>query len=71
MLRHALVPRLISFRSDDAGAVTTDWVFLTAAVMGLCLAVLGTVGPGTRATADGTVDRMHTAPIEMSWNAGS
>lgn len=43
--------RLISFRSEESGAVTVDWVVLTAAVVALCLAVSAVVGGGTQALA--------------------
>jgi len=34
------------FRSDEAGAVTVDWVVLTAAIVGLGIVVMTTVGGG-------------------------
>ncbi|MEL5878024.1 pilus assembly protein [Cereibacter sphaeroides] len=34
---------LKKFRADENGAVTVDWVVLTAAIVGLGLLVLGTV----------------------------
>jgi len=36
------------FLSDEEGAVTVDWVVLTAAVVGLGVAVLGVVSGGTQ-----------------------
>jgi len=35
-----------SFRDDESGAVTVDWVVLTAAIVGLGIAVLSTVHTG-------------------------
>lgn len=35
-----------AFRSDESGAVTVDWVVLTAAIVGLGLVVMNTVGGG-------------------------
>jgi Flp pilus assembly pilin Flp len=35
-----------SFRSDESGAVTVDWVVLTAAIVGLGMVVMTTVGGG-------------------------
>jgi len=35
-----------SFKNDEAGAVTVDWVVLTAAIVGLGLVVMNTVGTG-------------------------
>ncbi len=34
------------FKSDEAGAVTVDWVVLTAAIVGLGMVVMTTVGGG-------------------------
>jgi Flp pilus assembly pilin Flp len=35
-----------NFRNDEDGAVTVDWVVLTAAIVGLGIAVLSTVRSG-------------------------
>ncbi len=35
-----------SFKNDEAGAVTVDWVVLTAAIVGLGMVVMTTVGDG-------------------------
>ena len=40
-----------SFRSDESGAVTVDWVVLTAAIVGLGLVVMNTVGPAVKGVA--------------------
>jgi Flp pilus assembly pilin Flp len=37
---------LKNFRNDENGAVTVDWVVLTAAIVGLGLVVMQTVGDG-------------------------
>ncbi|MDB4214058.1 hypothetical protein N9741_04275 [Octadecabacter sp.] len=37
------------FRTDECGAVTVDWVVLTAGIVGLSIAVLASVG---RSAAD-------------------
>ena len=42
-LRPALA-RLRRFASDESGAVTTDWVVLTAAIVGMGVVVVGAVG---------------------------
>ena len=34
------------FKSDESGAVTVDWVVLTAAIVGLGMVVMTTVGGG-------------------------
>ena len=35
-----------SFKNDESGAVTVDWVVLTAAIVGLGMVVMSTVGGG-------------------------
>ena len=35
-----------SFKNDEAGAVTVDWVVLTAAIVGLGIVVMNVVGGG-------------------------
>lgn len=37
---------LKTFRDDDSGAVTVDWVVLTAAIVGLGIAVIAAVSGG-------------------------
>ena len=41
-----------NFKRDDDGAVTVDWVVLTAAIVGLGIAVLTSVSGGTTSLAD-------------------
>jgi Flp pilus assembly pilin Flp len=39
------------FAKDEDGAVTVDWVVLTAAIVGLGLLVMSTIRPGIEAAA--------------------
>ena len=41
-----------TFKVDEDGAVTVDWVVLTAAIVGLGIAVLTSVSGGTTSLAD-------------------
>ena len=41
-----------TFKSDEAGAVTVDWVVLTAAIVGLGMVVMTTVGGGITSLGD-------------------
>ncbi len=43
---------LKSFRNDESGAVTVDWVVLTAAIVGLGLVVMNTVSTGLSTAAE-------------------
>jgi Flp pilus assembly pilin Flp len=47
-----------TFRADEDGAVTVDWVVLTAAIVGLGIAVLTTVSNGAEDLADGIGDEL-------------
>ena len=40
-----------NFRNDEDGAVTVDWVVLTAAIVGLGIAVLASVSSGVNSLA--------------------
>ena len=40
-----------TFKADEDGAVTVDWVVLTAAIVGLGIAVLTSVSGGTKTLA--------------------
>jgi len=41
-----------NFSRDESGAVTVDWVVLTAAIVGLGIAVLTSVSGGTTSLAN-------------------
>jgi Flp pilus assembly pilin Flp len=41
----AFLNLITAFKSDESGAVTVDWVVLTAAVVGLGIAVMLAIGP--------------------------
>lgn len=43
-----------NFRKDEDGAVTVDWVVLTAAVVGLAIAAYGTIQENTDAVLTST-----------------
>jgi len=47
------MPKLTSFLSDESGAVTVDWVVLTAAVAFLGLIIFSTVRPAVGNMAEG------------------
>ena len=44
-----------SFKNDESGAVTVDWVVLTAAIVGLGMVVMTTVGGGITGLGDAIV----------------
>jgi hypothetical protein len=48
-----------TFLSDESGAVTVDWVVLTAALVGLGLAVMGVISAGLRTTSESVAGVME------------
>ena len=44
-----------AFSKDESGAVTVDWVVLTAAIVGLGMVVMVTVGGGITGLGDSIV----------------
>ena len=44
-----------NFKNDESGAVTVDWVVLTAAIVGLGMVVMTTVGGGIEDLGDTVV----------------
>ena len=54
-----------NFRNDEDGAVTVDWVVLTAAIVGLGIAVLTSIGGSTDALADNTSTRIANTPTTL------
>ena len=64
---------LKKFSKDEAGAVTVDWVVLTAAIVGLGLVVMQTVSGGLTDAADSIVADLDERQFDIirwfSWNA--
>ena len=55
-----------NFRNDEDGAVTVDWVVLTAAVVGLAIAAYGSIQTGAMSmTADTStfLDGLNTGTV--------
>ena len=50
-----------NFRADEDGAVTVDWVVLTAAIVGLGIAVLSSVRTGAETMAGNIETELNTA----------
>lgn len=51
------------FLKDEAGAVTVDWVVLTAAIVGLGVAVVTTIGEGALNHSTGLGAHMSAATV--------
>lgn len=48
-----------NFRKDEDGAVTVDWVVLTAAVVGLAVAAYSTISDGTTGLTNQTASYLN------------
>jgi Flp pilus assembly pilin Flp len=53
-----------TFRDDESGAVTVDWVVLTAALVGLGIAVVGVVGGGIGGLGDDISSGLGAVEVE-------
>ena len=49
-----------AFRKDESGAVTVDWVVLTAAIVGLGMVVMVSVGGGITGLGDSIVTDLNS-----------
>ncbi|WP_159979291.1 Flp family type IVb pilin [Roseobacter cerasinus] len=58
-----------NFRKDEDGAVTVDWVVLTAAVVGLAVAAYSSIQDGATALTDATSS--HLGGIQVGNVGGS
>ena len=57
-----------NFRNDEDGAVTVDWVVLTAAVVGLAVAAYGSIQTGSSnltAATDTTLSGMTVGNVSL------
>ena len=55
-----------NFRKDEAGAVTVDWVVLTAAVVGLAVAAYSAIESGTTGLTDKTESYLDLRTVGSS-----
>jgi len=55
------------FHTDEDGAVTVDWVVLTAAIVGLGIAVLTSVSNGAEIMASNIDQELQTAVPTISF----
>ncbi|MFG6574123.1 Flp family type IVb pilin [Sulfitobacter sp. 1A13353] len=54
------------FSRDEDGAVTVDWVVLTAAIVGLAVVAFGTIKDDTKALVDGISADLEKAATAQS-----
>ncbi|MCX8951991.1 hypothetical protein OU790_00965 [Ruegeria sp. NA] len=63
-----MVKFLKFFKSSEDGAVTVDWVVLTAAVIGLSGAAYGVIDAGVTGMGGGVNEAMSTAVVSTGTN---
>lgn len=54
---------LNTFKNDESGAVTVDWVVLTAAIVGLGIVVMTTVGGGIETLSSNISDELSSTVV--------
>jgi Flp pilus assembly pilin Flp len=57
----------IQFIADEDGAVTVDWVVLTAATVGLGIAVISTIGVGASDYATGVGGHLSAQGVTTTY----
>jgi Flp pilus assembly pilin Flp len=66
MTLHTLIQ---NFKNDESGAVTVDWVVLTAAIVGLGIAVIISVSGGVNDLANEISDTLSNGDIgDLNFN---
>lgn len=53
--------QLKAFTNDESGAITVDWVVLTAAIVGIAIAVITLISGGIQDAANGINDELRNA----------
>jgi hypothetical protein len=56
-----------TYRTDEDGAVTVDWVVLTAAVVGLGVAALSAIRSGTSSLTDKIESQLNAQTISTTF----
>jgi Flp pilus assembly pilin Flp len=62
------ITKVARFAMDENGAVTVDWVVLTAALVGLGLAVINVVGSGLDNLANDIRTQLERDHIDTSFD---
>ena len=60
-----------TFLNSESGAVTVDWVVLTAAIVGLCLAVMAVVSAGVQDLSGDIQTQLETGHITTAFPAAA
>jgi len=66
-----MLNRIAHFASDETGAVTVDWVILSAGVISLALAAVGVITDGTESLTGEIDTHMKSELISTSFGNDS
>lgn len=55
-----------NFHNDESGAVTVDWVVLTAAIVGLGIAVIAAVGGGINSLGGQIETALNSGTVDLT-----
>lgn len=58
-----LGPKLVAFFAAEDGAVTVDWVVLTAAVVGMAIMVVTPIASETESMTENTATYIDNVPV--------
>ncbi|WP_425052560.1 hypothetical protein [Psychromarinibacter sp. S121] len=59
--------QIMKFLRDENGAVTVDWVVITAAIVGLCISAFGWIGNDTHDYGERIGDHMSTQGVKTTY----
>ncbi len=62
-----MVQRIWNFVGEENGAVTVDWVVLTAAIVGMGVLVITSVANGATDMATGVGGHLNTATVTTTY----
>lgn len=66
----SMIKDIMKFRADEAGAVTVDWVILTAAVVGLAIASFASIYTGSQTVGNKVGTYLTDTPVETLMGNG-
>lgn len=58
--------RIRNFTRDESGAVTTDWVVLTAGVVSFGLLVMMNIGDGVTSVSQGIANNLNSITVGVA-----
>ena len=65
------IVKIKNFTADESGAVTVDWVVLTAAIVGLGIAVIAAVSNGVGSLGERISEAVADQPIGPGGGGGT